>query len=224
MVKNSLRDKKDGKTYFGIISPDENQKDISIDFSTLDIIDNINNIKDNDIKYGKQFYIRFDVNQNCYLIKDCGTGYGSFMKIINQMKIMDNTLINIGNNYLVFTFGNDDQEQYNSNIESEKILSVKVFMGETHNYLFAFNQKQTNKITIGKNENCNIVLNDNMVDDIHCLIEYKRGLGWVIIDGYLNKKSERGTWICLSEETKIFEGMIIQSNQNIYECHIINNK
>ena len=25
----------------------------------------------------------------------------------------------------------------------------------------------------------------------------------------------------LSEETKIFEGMLIQSNQNIYQCHLI---
>ena len=55
------------------------------------------------------------------------------------MKIMDNTLINIGNNYLVFTFGNDDQEQYNSNringhltfwkicIQNFNILKVKKY-------------------------------------------------------------------------------------------------
>ena len=30
------------------------------------------------------------------------------MKVIDEMKIKDNTLINIGNNYLVFTLGVDE--------------------------------------------------------------------------------------------------------------------
>ena len=59
-----------------------------------------------------------------------------------------------------------------------------------------------------------------MVDDIHCSIEYNKERGWILNDGYNNKKSEIGTWVSLSDETQIFEGMVIQSNQNIYECHI----
>ena len=220
LVLKSLRNKKDGNTYFGILSPEKKNNDIDIDFSTIDFLNNINNFKDNDIQYGRQFKIRFDINENCYFIKDCsyGSGYGTFMKIINETKIKDNTLINIGDNYVVFTLGVDDNFE---NIENEKVLSIKVFRGEINNYSYVFNQKQIKKITIGKNENCNIVLEDNILDDIHCTIEYKKKLGWFINDGYDNKKSENGTWLGLSEETKIFEGMIIQSNQNIYECHII---
>ena len=220
LVLKSLRNKKDGNTYFGILSPEKKTNDIDIDFSTIDFLNNINNFKDNDIQYGRQFKIRFDINENCYFIKDCsyGSGYGTFMKIINETKIKDNTLINIGDNYIVFTLGVDDNFE---NIENEKVLSIKVFRGEINNYSYVFNQKQIKKITIGKNENCNIVLEDNILDDIHCTIEYKKKLGWFINDGYDNKNSENGTWLGLSEETKIFEGMIIQSNQNIYECHII---
>lgn len=224
LVEKSLRNKKDGNTYFGIISSDEYDNNTSIDFSTIDSLNNIINTKDNPIQYGRQFRIRFDLNKKFYLIKDCsnGIGYGSFMKLIKEIKMKDNTLLNLGANYLVFTFGVDDMDQnYNNTIENEKILSVKVFSGELNNYSYVFNQKQINKILIGKNDNCNIVLNDNLLDDIHCNIEYKRGFGWIINDGYENKKSEIGTWIGLSEETKIYEGMIIQSNQNIYECHII---
>lgn len=215
LIEKSLRNKKDGFTYFGILPPDENEN-INIDFSTIDFVNNITNIKDNPIQYGRQFRIRFDINDNCYLIKDCshGNGYGTFMKIFEEMKIKDNTLINIGENYIVFTLGVDETEQ------NEQILSVKVFRGESNNYSYVFNQFQNYKIYIGKNEHCNIALNDNLLDDIHCIIEYKKGLGWVIKDGYKNKKSEKGTWLNLSEETKIFEGMIIQSNQNIFECHI----
>ena len=177
----SLRNKKDGFTYFGLMEPNESESDVNIDFSTSDITNNINNYKDEPIQYGRQFRIRFDINKYCYFIKDCsnGNGYGSFMKIINEMKIKDKTLINIGNNYIAFSFGTND-----------------------------------------KNENCNIVLDDDFLDDFHCTVEYKNKIGWVINDGYNNKKSEAGTYFGLSNERKIVEGMIIQSNQNIYECHI----
>lgn len=225
LTENSLRNKKDGNTYFGILSSDEYNENSKIDFSTVDSLNNIINTKDNPVQYGRQFRIRFDINENCYFIKDCsnGCGYGSFMKIIKESKIKDNTLINIGENYLVFTFGVDDIDQNDNNniFENEKILSVKVFRGELNNYSYVFNQSQINKILIGKSDNCNIALNDDLLDDIHCNIEYKSRIGWIINDGYENKKSERGTWFGLSEETKIYEGLIIQSNQNIYECHII---
>jgi len=228
---NSLRNKKDGFTYFGLMAPNERESDINIDFSTSDITNNINNYKDEPIQYGRQFRIRFDINKSCYYIKDCsnGSGYGSFMKIINQIKIKDKTLINIGGNYLAFSFGTNDYEQLDDEAnekengnenENESILTIIVFSGESNNISYVFNQNQTNKIYIGKNENCNIVLNDDFLDDFHCTVEYKNKLGWVINDGYNNKKSEAGTWFGLSEERKIVEGMIIQSNQNIYECHI----
>ena len=222
LVGNSLRGKKNGFTYFGILPPEDTNNDMKIDFSTIDFINNINNIKDNQIQYGRQFVIRYDIYDNSYFIKDCsyGSGYGTFMKIIKEMQIKDNTLINIGDNYVVFTLGVDDLDQNDNCVVNDKVLSVKVFRGELYNYSYAFNQKQISKINIGKNENCNIVLNDSLLDDIHCIIEYKSGKGWFIQDG-CNKKTDNGTWLSLSEEAQIFEGMIIQSNQNIYECHII---
>ena len=196
LENNSLRNKKDGCTYFGLLSPSD---------------ENIN--------------IKFDLEEYSYFIKDYsfGNGYGTFMKVLTEIKIKDNTLINIGNNYIVFTFGVDElsPEENDTIDENQKILSVKVFRGELVNYSYVFNQAQINKILIGKDEKCNIVLNDDLLEDIHCMIEFKNKKGWYILDGYNNKNSENGTWICLSEETKIFEGMLIQSNQNIYKCHLI---
>ena len=230
LIGPSLRDVKDGNTYFGIIPLNDEQNSKKIDFSTWNN-ENKENLNNNDkenipVNYGRQFLIRFDLEENCYFIKDCsfGSGYGTFMKVIDEMKIKDNTLINIGNNYLVFTLGVDELDPEENDInqqEKEKVLSVKVFRGELTNYSYAFNQSQINKIYIGNNEECNIVLNDNISDEYQCSIEYKKGIGWVINDGYNGNKSENGTWISLSEETKITEGMIIQSNQNIYLCHII---
>ena len=221
LEKGSLRNKNDGLTYFGLLSPSNENINKNIDFNTgnNDIINT-----NSDIHYGLQFRIKFDINDYCYYIKDCsfGKGYGTFMKVYKEMKIRDNTLINVGNNYIVLTFGVDEELEGNDTIdENQKILSVKVFRGELVNYSYVFNQTQINKILIGKGENCNIVLNDDVLDEIHCVIEFKNLKGWVISDGYNQKNSENGTWICLSEETKIFEGMLIQSNQNIYKCHLI---
>ena len=219
----SLRNKKDGFIYFGLLSPIDENINKKIDFNTGN--NDIINSK-NDIHYGLQFRIKFDIDEYCYYIKDYsfGNGYGTFMKVYREMKIKDNTLINIGNNYIVLTFGVDELEpEENDTIdENQKILSVKVFRGELVNYSYVFNQSQINKILVGKAENCNIVLNDDLLDNIHCVIEFKNKKGWMISDGYDKKNSENGTWICLSEETKVFEGMLIQSNQNIYKCHLIN--
>ena len=231
LVGKSLRNVKDGNTFFGKIPPNEELNNKMIDFSTVNEKNsNLNNNENNSSEeYGRQFRIRYDLGENSYFIKDCsfGSGYGTFMKVVKEKRIKDNTLINIGNNYVVFTLGVDELEPDENDIpdyEREKVLSVKVFKGELINYSYAFNQSQINKILIGNNEECNIVLDDNLLDDIHCSIEYKKEIGWVINDGYNNKKSETGTWICLSEETKIVEGMIIQSNQNIYKCHLIEEK
>ena len=214
---------KDGRTYFGIVSPYDENINKKIDFNTGN--NEIINTK-TDIHYGLQFRIKFDIKDYCYNIKDCsfGNGYGTFQKVLKEMRIKDNTLINIGNNYIVFTYGVDEVEiEENDTLDNDKqkILSVKVFSGELVNYSYVFNQSQINKILIGKGENCNIVLNDDLLDDVHCVVEFKNLIGWVISDGYDNNNSENGTWINLSEETKIFEGMLIQSNQNIYRCHLI---
>ena len=225
LEENSLRGKKDGITIFGAIPSNDEQNINNIDFST----GSINNENKELIQSGIQFIVKFDIEKKGYFIKDCshGKGYGTFMKVIENIKIKDTTLVNIGNNYIVFTLGVDVLESdLNDNTiryvdEKNKILSVKVFMGDTVNYSYVFNQSQTSIIYIGKNESCDIVINDDLVDDFHCCIEYNHNIGWVISDGYNDKKSENGTWICLSEETKICEGMIIQSNQNIYQCHII---
>ena len=65
------------------------------------------------------------------------------MKVFKEMIIKDNTLINIGDNYIVITFGVDEVEpEENDTIDNEKqkILSVKVFRGELVNYSYVFNQ------------------------------------------------------------------------------------
>ena len=81
LIEKSLRDIKDGNTFFGIISPNDEQNSKKIDFSTgSEKIEYQKSKENNDnnihIKYGRQFVIRYDLDENCYFIKDCSLGIG----------------------------------------------------------------------------------------------------------------------------------------------------
>ena len=58
-------------------------------------------------------------------------------------------------------------------------------------------------IKIGRSPECEISIDDNMLSRIHCSIENRENIGWIIRDGYLaklkdgsyeSKNSTNGTW------------------------------
>ena len=58
-------------------------------------------------------------------------------------------------------------------------------------------------IRIGRSNDCEITIEDNMLSRLHCTIEFRENFGWIIRDGYLsrykdgsceNKHSTNGTW------------------------------
>ena len=98
-LKNSIRNKGDGITYFGFQTEDS--------LNTEPYIDYLLGPKDQEYDeqfIGKHFQIRFDNETKKYYIKDLGNGFGTFIKLINEEKIKDNLLINIGETYIVFSF------------------------------------------------------------------------------------------------------------------------
>ena len=222
MISNSKRNANDGNTFFGFVS--ENEEDINkkVDFLIKPRDDNFEQRI-----IGRHFIIRFDIHKLCYLIKDLGHGYGTFMKINEECILKDNYLINIGNSYIVCIFGVEDFEEDGEISNAEKILNIKVFSENPQNNTFFYNPSQIKKIFIGRDMLCNIIVDDTLLSRIHCTIEYDEQKGWIIYDGKKddsdfenNKPSTNGTWLYLVEETKIKNGMIFKSNQNIYECHL----
>ena len=57
----------------------------------------------------------------------------------------------------------------------------------------------------------------------HCLIEFNLENRWVFRDGYKNKddfiwkNSTNASWLYLSEDTQIFDGMIIKTNSTLFK-------
>ena len=214
MINNSLRNKRDGFTYFGFSDNKDNKE-----------IDFLIQPKDNyyEQKFiGKHFQIRFNPEDLKYYIIDLGSGFGTFMKIITEIKIKDNYLINLGNSYVVCTFDNDDNEE---NLENEKFLNLKIFSGDFRSEPIIFNSEEEQIITIGRDASCDVVIEDNLLSRVHCTILYKNGIGWIIRDGKINeednsfKPSTNSTWLFLINEIPIYDGMIFKSNQNLFQCN-----
>ena len=207
-LKNSIRNKGDGFTYFGFQTEES--------FNANPYIDYLLGPKDQEYDeqfIGKHFQIRFDNDTKKFYIKDLGNGFGTFIKLINEEKIKDNLLINIGETYIVFSF--------NDNNENELIL--KLFTGEEQRNSYIFNCENQKTVIIGRDSSsCDVIIDDKMLSRVHCCINYKENdkeKGWYIKDGNLEgKKSTNDTWFYLAEDTLIYDQMIIKTNHNLFKC------
>jgi len=229
MTQGSKRQAKDGLTFFGLI--DENNIFDTNEKKDVDYIINTNEVitEENSNILGRHFCIRFDINSMKYYIKDLGCGYGTFKKIAKKAKIKDSYLLNIGNSYIVCTFGVDEYYPEGMVIpEGDKTLNIKVFSEIAQTEPHFFNPKQFKRIYIGRDISCDIIIDDSLLSRIHCTIEYDDEDGWIIYDGKIdddeskNKLSTNGTWLYLIEEIPIEDGLIFKNNKNAFECRLIN--
>ena len=225
---NSKR-KKDGITYFGYEKEggdsEENEIDIKMNPIDNEVID--------DKYYGKHFQIKFNLNDMQYYLKDLGHGFGTFIKIVDWVEIKNNFLLNIGENYLVFSLGleNEINENYinNNNICDEgKLLTVKIFSSNSDKNSLVFSPSDS-PFSIGRKGENKIYIEDNMLSRIHCTIKYKNNK-WFIIDGSIkeqndfeeNKKSTNGSWVYAYEDSLITDKMTFKAAHYLFECNLTN--
>ena len=114
----------------------------------------------------------------------------------------------------------------NNNIEnSEKIINLKIFSGNIRHGNLNFSPRNS-PFTIGRSQDCDVIIDDNLLSRYHCTIEFRNGK-WFIIDGYIDnnniKKSTNGTWIYAFEDILIKNGLIFKSNNNLFICSLENN-
>ena len=132
-------------------------------------------------------------------------------------------MLSIGENFLVITLGIDDDillDEKNNNEKSENSLNLKIFSGNIKHGILTFSPKQSPFI-IGRSQDCDVIIDDNLLSRYHCTIEFRNGK-WFIIDGYIDnnniKKSTNGTWIYAFEDTLIKDKMIFKANNNLFIC------
>lgn len=203
-LENSLRQKKDGISYFGF------QDDIDQSPPYVDYLISPQDQEYDDKYLGKHFQIAFNQNDHKYYIKDLGAGFGTFVKLLTPLIIKDHYLLNIGDTYIVFNLDENKKEE----------IHINLLSGNETYEPFAFNASSKNEITIGRDFGCEISIEDKMLSRIHCVINFDNiKKVWTLFDGMGNKRpSTNGTWMYADEDTEIYEGMIFKANHNLFEC------
>ena len=207
---------------FGYFSDLSNYYDVDYELPPNPFIKNNNfenNIssRDNDKNEGIFFLIYYNFKLQNYFIKDYENGYGTFIKINNNYKLKDNSLINIGDSFLIFTFNENNENNQNEN------LCLKAYSGNITYEPKIFEYTLNKEYTIGRNEKDDFVLQDKMLSRIHCIIFYDEK-GWFIKDGnQIGEPSTNGTWVFAYDEFEIYDEMIFKSNSNLFSCHLRNN-
>lgn len=204
-IENSLRNKKDGLTFFGY------QENIDNSEPCVDYVIHPREQDYDERYFGRHFYIKYNKSNSKYYIKDLGFGFGTFMKMINETVIKDHCCINIGESFIVCMLG-----------ENKKHLTVNIVppnSSESQNEStthFEFEADKISRIVIGREFDCDISIEDKMLSKTHCILYYENE--WKMKDGYEGKPSTNGTWMYMEEETEIYEGMVFKANHNLFEC------
>ena len=156
--EGSLRNCKDGITYFG-----SKKKDASHGHIINDIVLPLVN-KDLATNYrGKHFQISYDIAKDAYFIRDLKLGFGTFYKLHDSLELTNNTLFLIGNCFILVNFIPQEREYPR--------LRLKVY-GKGPGDIFYFNASDysENYITVGRQETCEVRLQGSLVSKIHCTL------------------------------------------------------
>ena len=250
-LKNSKRDAKDGIVLFGyerknnIKKENDNFNAENNIYSNDNGKNNINNtglvdefllndfvfpVEEKDENNGlyefPNFAIYYNVNDNNYYIKDFNTGVGALMKI-KKYTMETNTLINIGSNYLVV--------YVNKNIITIKIFNNNTILDSKDNkenlgqnyYMKEFQIKNNNntKITIGRSQKCDIVIEDMMLSKMQSSIEYNsKDDCFYLYDGDGEKESTNGTWVFILNPIKITNNFLFKAEHTLFVASLTNSK
>ena len=247
-LQNSKRDAKDGIVLFGYerkskrdtndenlntennlfsknhLHSDTNNDDFGKEFLLNDFVFPIEDKEDNFSLYEfPNFAIYYSVEDGNYYIKDFNTGVGALMKIKRYI-LEGNTLINIGGNYLVIyinknkitfkIFNNSILDNTNSKDKNTINCDLKEFdIDESKNFF----------INIGRNQNCDVVIEDMMLSKIQCRIEYNSNDKlFYLNDGDGKKESTNGTWVFILNPTKITENFMFKAEHTLFVANLIN--
>ena len=203
--------------------------------NSTEIIENNKNI-------GRYFYIYYNPDYSKYYVKDIGSPCGTFIKIENEIILKNSYVINIGDTFLEISIGLDGLSFYNSNTEMDIKNQITTSVDSNAEYNNNLNLKIISKdkvydpvnflptksiIKIGRATSCEVSIDDILLSRVHCTIEYKNTVGWIIRDGYRSEDSQEsddikwstnGTWLHAFEDTPIYEGMILRSDNHLFRC------
>ncbi len=70
-------------------------------------------------------------------------------------------------------------------------------------------------IRIGRLHSCEIHIEDNSLSKYQANISYDPEKGWILMDGYEGRQSTNGTWLYLSDNYSLYDGMVFKAHQTL---------
>ena len=220
MINGANRIGKDGIVLFGYevfndlkgnLEEEDNNK------QNMSVYDFVFPIEDEDSFYMNNlpsFSIYFNTKDENYYIKDFNIGIGALMKI-KKYKIENNTLINIGLNYLVLSIEEDNLEIkiFNNNI----LETNNTEKNKYNSLIFKIDKKEDKLITIGRNKKCDIIIDDMMMSKIQSCIKYNsKEKAFYLYDGNSEKESTNGTWVYILNPILITNNFIFKAEHTLF--------
>ena len=217
---NNNNNYNDGIVLFGYDTDKETETNSNSKIN--DFIFPINNLDKSKNGYDfPNFAIYFDIKDENYYIKDLNTGVGALMKV-KKYKIENNTLINVGTNYLVIQFDEDDLiiKIFNNtllqtdNVNGENCSSQKFKIDKTKNIM----------ITIGRSQKCDVCIDDMMLSKTQSCIEYNvEDNNFYLYDGNSKKESTNGTWVYIINPIQITNNFLFKAEHTLFVANLTKN-
>ncbi len=192
-LKYSLRNQKDGISFFGINNMNETNKNDFI-LNLQKIIFHKNKI------IGTIFAIYFQKNENKYFLQSFITHSNEqiYYKIPIEIgyKIKNKDRFQIGNNFFSVEIGEN-----NNDIR----IIIEDLDNQNNSLSYIFKKPKKNKpILLGRSSKCNIHISSNLLSKIHCNIIYDYdNNNFIMKDGFNNKYSTNGTWLVVNDKIDI---------------------
>ena len=175
----------------------------------------MNNNKGDENK-GIFFKITYNINNHTYFLQDMGVGYGTFIKLQDSFIIKENSIVNIGESYLIFSFDKKNL-QLNQEINDDDLF-LKIYSNDSDYEPIICKNNPEIIYTVGRSDKCDILIKDKMLSRVHCILTYIDNC-WYIKDGNEEgNESTNGTWLYAADETEVKEGMIFKSNSCNFLC------
>ena len=72
-------------------------------------------------------------------------------------------------------------------------------------------------IKMGRHNSCEICIEDNTLSKFQAHILFTPEKGWSLIDGHDNKPSKNGTWLYISEDFELYDGLVFKAHQTLFK-------
>ena len=196
-----------------------NESDLSNAFCLNDFVFPIEEKDENIGLYEfPNFAIFYNIKDNNYYIKDFNTGVGALMKV-KRIQMDQNTLINIGSNYLVLYIINNliTFKIFNNSTISEGKNQEDNYKQNYETKEYKVKENEDCIITIGRSQKCDIIIEDMMLSKIQAYIEYdSKTKKFYLNDGDGTKESTNGTWVFILNATKITNNFMFKAEHTLF--------